>query len=44
MIFNYPRIDENPIYNDNRIDQEDNTIGEFSGCKDICTLKFIWGN
>ncbi len=26
---NYPRIDENPIYNNNRIDQEDNTIGSF---------------
>ena len=30
---NYPRIDENPIYNDSRIDQEDNTIGSFPDAK-----------
>ena len=30
---NYPRVDENPIYNDNRIDQEDNTIGSFPDAK-----------
>jgi len=29
----YPRIDENPIYNNSLIDQEDNTIGSFSEAK-----------
>ena len=29
----FPTIDENPIYNDSFIDQEDNTIGDFTDAK-----------
>ena len=29
----FPRIDENPIYNNTKIDQDDNTIGDFTEAK-----------